>query len=509
MENSLQQAGIKNVLIVGGGTAGWMAASLINHHWQDQGIKVTLVESPEIGIIGVGEGSTPTFKDLFDTLGIAESEWMPACNGTYKNGITFKDWSTKPGFSQYFHPFGCTIDAMTYPVFRDHTVLRRKGVDVDVNPDKFFLMSRLAQQQLAPKAPANFPFQFDYAYHFDSVLVGRFLREKAVERGVRHITGTVTEVRQAESGDISAIELADGSTLEADLFVDCTGFAAILLQKTLQVPFISFRENLFNDRAIAIPTPIGERIPSETVSTALRHGWAWQIPLTNRYGNGYVYSADHCSPDEAETELRSHLGLLDDPTEARHLRMRVGRAEQGWVKNCVGIGLSQGFIEPLEATAIQFIQSSIELFIKTFEQGGFSDRFQTQYNDKISQNYAGIRDYIVLHYQTNSRSDTDYWIDNRNNRHISDNLQHIMNCWQQVGNLEAELQRLGVSEYYRPLSWNCLFAGTGQFTDVNPAHTSHPGAIDPDYLERFFTGCLLNFKPHRQQLQPSMMQACA
>lgn len=505
----MEQSGISKVLIVGGGTAGWMAASLINHHWQHRGIQVTLVESPEIGIIGVGEGSTPQFKDLFDTLDIPEHEWMAACNGTYKNGITFRDWSTKPGFGEYFHPFGCTLDSMTYPIFRDHTILRRKGVDVDVNPNRYFLMSRLTEHGLAPKPSDNFPFQFDYAYHFDSVLVGHFLRDRAKERGVKHLTGTVTKVSQDEAGHLTGITLKDGTQLSADLFIDCTGFASVLLQKTLQVPFISFADNLFNDRAIAMPTPIGASIPTETVSTALKHGWAWKIPLTNRYGNGYVYSSAHCSADEAETELRTHLGLLEDETEARHLKMRVGRAEKGWYKNCVGIGLSQGFIEPLEATAIQFIQSSIDLFISSCEQGGFTDRYRHQYNQQIEQNYAGIRDYIVLHYQTNSRTDTEYWIDNRNNQHISDNLKQIIQCWHQVGNLEAELQRLKVSQYYTPISWNCMFAGTGQFTALDPKLAPHPGTVDPGYLERFFTGCLLNFKKHREQLQPTVVKACA
>jgi len=503
------QANVKNILIVGGGTAGWMTANLLNHHWRKYGIQVTLVESPEIGIIGVGEGSTPKLKDFFETLEIPEEEWMPACHATYKNGITFKNWSTVPGYTSYFHPFGCTLDTMTYPIFRDHTILRRKGVNVDVSPDRYFLMSKLVQNHMAPKAPANFPFQFDYSYHFDSVLVGQFLRDKAIERGVKHITGTVTEVQQHESGDISQIVLADQSVLAADVFVDCTGFASLLTSKTLQVPFVSFADSLFNDRAIAIPTPITEEIPVTTESTAMKHGWAWKIPLTNRFGNGYVYSAAHCSPDEAETELRSHLGLLDDATEARHLRMRVGRAERGWEKNCVAIGLSQGFIEPLEATAIQFIHSSVELFIKAFEQGEFTPQYQSQYNHKINQNYAGILDYIVLHYQTNSRQDTDYWIENRNNTNISSNLATIIESWHQVHNLEAVLQQLNVSEYYSPLSWNSMFAGTGSFASAATLPPPTQYHRDQQRLDEFFAGCMLNFKHHRELLEQLPLKNCA
>lgn len=501
----MENEGIKNILIVGGGTAGWMAANLMAHRWAKHGIKITLVESPEIGIIGVGEGSTPKFKDFFDSLNISEEEWMPACNATYKNGIRFTDWSTVPGFEEYFHPFGCTIDTLTYQFFRDNAVYRRKGLNVDVNPNRYFLMSKLAENDLSPIATKSFPFQFDYAYHFDSVLVGQFLRKKAKEFGVKHIEGTVVQIDRNNEGDLTGIKLSDQQQINADYFVDCTGFASILLQKTLKVPFISFKENLFNDRAVALPSEISTAIPSETVSTALKHGWAWKIPLTNRFGNGYVYSSDHCTADEAEYELRSHLGQLDSEASARHLKMRVGRAEKSWHKNCVAIGLSQGFIEPLEATALQFVHSSIETFITAFEAGQFTAQHQNQFNQQINQNFEGIRDYIVLHYQTNSRNDTKYWIENRENTQISDNLRSMINCWNQVNNLDEELKRLNLSQYYTAISWNCMFAGTGQFPKLSQQQLQeiHPGSVNLDYLDNFLNDCLLNFNTHEFELKSS------
>ncbi|MCW8876711.1 MAG: tryptophan 7-halogenase [Kangiellaceae bacterium] len=493
---------VKDIIILGGGTAGWMAANLMAAQWHEKGINITLVESPEIGVIGVGEGSTPKLKDFFDTLNIEESEWMPACNATYKNGIDFRDWSTIPGFESYFHPFGSTIDSLTYKFFKTNAILRRKNVDVSAHPNHFFLMTKLAAKKLAPIAPPNFPFQMDYAYHFDSVLLGQFLKKKAIERGVKYVEGTVENAQLSENGKIASIHLKNGDELSADYFVDCSGFYSFLLQKTLGVPFKSFSDNLFNDSAVAMPTEITSEIPSQTVSTALSNGWAWEIPLTNRFGNGYVYSSKFISSDQAETELRQTLGLLDADVEVRHLKMKVGRAEKSWHKNCVAIGLSQGFIEPLEATALQFVQTTIESFIQAFEMGNFSETHQTQFNEQINRNFEGIRDYIVLHYKTNSRNDTEYWRANRENTNISSNLQAMLSCWDNVQNLEEALQRLDIGKYYTSISWNCLLAGVGRFTQKDKLIQldKQPHGVDLDYVDNFLNGCSLNFGDHREQL---------
>jgi len=498
----MDKHGIKDIIILGGGTAGWMTANLMAKRWGNGQVNITLVESPDIGIIGVGEGSTPKLKDFFDTLGIEESEWMPECNATYKNGITFKDWSTIPGFDEYFHPFGCTIDVLTFKLFKANVVLRRKGIDVYAHPNRFFLMASLSDKKLAPIAHENFPFQFDYAYHFDSVLVGKFLQKRAIANGVKHIEGTVKDVQLHENGDIASITLADNQSLSADFFVDCTGFASVLLQRTLKVAFRSFSENLFNDAAVAMPTPITANIPSQTISTALANGWAWEIPLTNRFGHGYVYSSSHCSADEAETELRTRLGLLDSDVEARHIGMRVGRVDKCWVKNCVSIGLSQGFIEPLEATALQFVYTTIEEFMGAFEFGGFTNEYQDSFNQRINLNFEGIRDYIVLHYKTNSRNDSEYWKQNRENTHISSNLQSMLDCWYEVHSLEEELQRLKIGNYYTTISWNCLLAGMGLFApqDQLTAPDDRVMQADLDYVDDFVARCTMNFDAHEKVL---------
>ena len=496
---------MKNIVILGGGTAGWMTANLLQKKWRQRGIQISVVESPDIGIIGVGEGSTPLLKEFFDSLEISESEWMPQCNATYKNGISFNDWSTVPGYESYFHPFPCSLDFATFGFLYKYTELRRKGADVLAHPNRFSLMAGLTERKLAPLPAENFPFHFQYGYHFDSVLIGKFLREKAKESGVSHIEATVEKVEQESDGSIKSLLLNTGQILSGDFFVDCSGFASILLQKTLKVPFVSFSENLFNDSAVAIPTDIETEIPAETLSTALSNGWAWKIPLTNRFGNGYVFSSKYCSPDEAETELRSHLNILESDVEARHLKMKVGRVQETWAKNCVAVGLSQGFIEPLEATALQFVYSTIEQFSQALEEGNFSGKNRDEFNARMNANFEGVRDYIVLHYKTNSRSDSPYWIDNRENQKISDNLRAMIECWYAIEDTQEALTRLNIGSYYSQRSWTCLLAGVGVFPKqenlVIPDKESVGMAMkDLKYVDDFIKGCSMNFESHGKLL---------
>ena len=496
---------MKNIVILGGGTAGWMTANLLQKKWRQRGIQISVVESPDIGIIGVGEGSTPLLKEFFDSLEISESEWMPQCNATYKNGISFNDWSTVPGYESYFHPFPCSLDFATFGFLYKYTELRRKGADVLAHPNRFSLMAGLTERKLAPLPAENFPFHFQYGYHFDSVLIGKFLREKAKESGVSHIEATVEKVEQESDGSIKSLLLNTGQILSGDFFVDCSGFASILLQKTLKVPFVGFAENLFNDSAVAIPTDIETEIPAETLSTALSNGWAWKIPLTNRFGNGYVFSSKYCSPDEAETELRSHLNILESDVEARHLKMKVGRVQETWAKNCVAVGLSQGFIEPLEATALQFVYSTIEQFSQALEEGNFSGKNRDEFNARMNANFEGVRDYIVLHYKTNSRSDSQYWIDNRENQKISDNLRAMIECWYAIEDTQEALTRLNIGSYYSQRSWTCLLAGVGVFPKqenlVIPDKENVGMAMkDLKYVDDFIKGCSMNFESHGKLL---------
>ncbi|WP_347718540.1 tryptophan halogenase family protein [Sphingomonas sp.] len=488
------------ITILGGGTAGWMAACLFQHHWGPNGTKVTLIESSDIGIIGVGEGSTPQLKAFFDDLGIAEAEWMPRCNATYKTGIAFEGWSDRPGFERYFHPFPTELDGHTTLQFIFNAYARRNGHDVVAHPDRFYVPALLARDRLAPLTPANFPFFTSYGYHFDAHLVGAYLREVATSRGVTHLDATIAEVALTARGDVEALVTDDGRRFGADLFVDASGFRAVIIEGALREPHLPFAANLFNDSAVVFPTPIAPEGPGVcTRATALGAGWAWHIPLTNRAGNGYVYSSRYIDPDAAAVELLTHLGLPGD-SEVRHLKMRVGRVERSWVRNCLAIGLAQGFVEPLEATALHVVLATVERFIRTIDAEPDMPATREAFNAAIARRYEGIRDYLVCHYRAANRADTDYWRDATGHDHLSDSLKGLFSAWFTGANVEEEVARQGIDDIYTAISWHCLLGGYGNYPATLQPATGAAAQVDIDRVDKFVTGCASNYSPHRDAL---------
>lgn len=493
----------KKLLIVGGGTAGWMAANLIAKKLSDY--QVTLIESEQVGIIGVGEGSTPHLKLFFDAMEIKDSQWMPHCSATYKTGIRFNNWSSIEGFKSYFHPFAAQIDDIfTVPLFFKNIHARMQGYDVNAHPDSYFLESYLANNNLAPLPDECFPFGVAYGYHFDSALLGQYLAEHAQKLGVNRLFGHVDEVLSNEQGNLSSVKLSDGKTLEADFFVDCTGFDSLLMQKALNVEFKSYQDNLINNAAVVMPSEISSQLPVETTATALSNGWAWKIPLRERFGNGYVYSDKYITAEQAETELREHLGLLDSDVEARHLKMKVGRVEKHWHKNCLAVGLSQGFIEPLEATAIALSFNTVAQFIRCFTEGKGSNQYQDAFNQDINKRFDGIRDYIVCHYKMNQRNDTQYWQDCAANTHRSETLSKIIHLWKNSQDFSADMHKYNLWGSYQPKSWACLLAGYGVFPNKSSDPTIDYSAHKQEVAEvhDFIRRCGLNFKQHNERLTP-------
>jgi len=487
----------RRVLILGGGTAGWMAANLLQHRWGGKGTDVALVESPDIGIIGVGEGSTPQLKAFFDRIGIAEAEWMPRCNASYKAGIEFVGWSDRAGHERYFHPFPTELDSFTERKFFYATQARRTGRDVPAHPDPFYLTTRIAREGRAPVAPANFPFRIGYGYHFDAGLVGVTLRDIAIGRGVRHEQATIADVELGANGDVAALVSDDGRRFEADLFVDASGFRATIIEQALKEPHLSFACNLFNDRAVVTPTPVpakGSR--AQTTATAKSAGWIWHIPLTSRVGNGYVYSSRYLDAEDAAAELRDHCGLPPD-AEVRHLTMKCGRVERSWVRNCLAIGLAQGFLEPLEATALHIVLQTVDGFLDAWD-----DNARDSFNAAIERRYEGIRDYIVCHYRTALRADTDYWRDATGHDRLSDSLKAIITAWFTGADLAEEIHRQGIADIYPPLSWHCLLGGYGNYPGESRLRPPGPevSRIDMDDVDRFVGGCALNFPSHGEAL---------
>lgn len=489
----------RSIVILGGGTAGWMAAMLFQHRWGASGTRVTLVESKDIGIIGVGEGSTPQLKAFFDELGIAEHEWMPRCNATYKSGIAFSGWSDQPGFEHYFHPFPTAVDAFTAPAFFHQAAVRRGGQAVEARPDPFFVPARLAAERKAPVAPPNFPFLTTYGYHFDAYLVGDYLREVAVARGVDRVEATISSVEVNDDGLVAALVAGDGRRIEGELFIDASGFRAAIIEGALGEPHRSFANNLFNDSAVVMPTPVPASGPEvATRSSALSAGWAWHIPLTNRCGNGYVYSSRFIDPDAAEAELRAHAGAGPE-VEARHLKMKVGRVERSWVGNCLAVGLSQGFVEPLEATALHVVMATVDRFVTTIDRDGAGESARAAFNAAMTRRIEGIRDYIVCHYRAARRADTDYWRAATRHDELSDSLKAIFTTWFRGGDLEAEILRQGIGDIYAPISWYCLLGGYGNYPPPEkPLAGQSP--VDMAEIERFVAGCAVNFPSHRTAL---------
>ena len=497
------------VLIVGGGTAGWMAALHMQDAWGDKGVDICLIESPMIGTVGVGEGSTPRLQEFLTRLGIPESEWMPPCNATYKCGISFPDWSTVEGYESYFHPFFSNHDKEYIQYFWENCRQRRSGYDIPAHPDAYFLTTALARQQRSPIRKHEAVAESVYGYHFDAALMGEFLKSKATQRGVSLIQDTITDVNVNEQGDISHVETEDHGKIEADVFVDCSGFKGLLIREALGEELKSTKAYMFNDSAIAIPTPIKDQgeVISETISRAMKYGWVWHIPLSNRMGNGYVYSSDYNSKEDVETEFREYLGKDADGVEALHLHWSPGRLENHWKNNCVAIGLSQGFLEPLEAQMINVIQGSMEGFTTCFELGEFTDRYREDFNRQMNQFIDVIRDYLQMHYKLNSRDDTAYWRENRDNPNMSAKLERVLNAWDSNESMDHVLPDTSDQPIYQRLSWYCMLAGMGRFPEPGKgplrlparhqrrAHDSNEEKAKSfyshaEYLKKLYTGSM-------------------
>ncbi len=452
----------KSILIVGGGTAGWMTANTLLHAWPLT--KVTLIESADVGIIGVGEGGTPYLKEYFKKLNIEESEWMPKCDATYKVGINFVNWSGKPEYNSYFHPFYSVLDKPPAELFFHNCGLRRRGYEASCHPDDFFVAAELARQKKSPNL-ASASVDIDYAYHFDSAKLGHFLREKALSKGLVHIVDHVQSATLNERGEVAEVICENTGSYNAEFFIDCTGFAGLLINKTLKRSYQSYHEQLFNNAAVAIQTSNdGAIVTPQTESVALSNGWMWNIPLTTRQGNGYVYSDNHISADQAETELRLQLNIDDNAdVTAKHLKMRVGRLNEHWYSNCLAVGLSQGFIEPLEATALMLTQLTVDKFIESFNQNSVQNKVCDQYNQTMNNAFDGIRDYIVAHYQLSNREDSAYWKDNKHNQNRPNVLSDILDAWESGQDVEKALNTHQSKLMYLRPSWYCILSGMGRF----------------------------------------------
>jgi len=425
---------IRNIVVVGGGSAGWMAAAALATY-VGKGANLRLIESEEIGIVGVGEASVP-YMHTFNSavLGIKESEFVTQTQGTFKLGIQFNDWA-RIGDS-YFHGFGTIGEALGPLPFHQFWLKRFLAGEV---PDigAYSLQTVAAPRNKFMVSPTNAPkgsplAGIAYAYHFDAGLYARFLRNLAEHRGATRIEGKIVEVVQRpEDGFVEAVVMENGERVEGELFIDCSGFRGLLIEQALKTGYVDWTQWLPCDRAVAVPCENVQPLTPYTRSTALGAGWQWRIPLQNRCGNGYVYSSQQIGDDEAAATLLANLDgkPLADP---RPLRFTTGRRAKFWNRNVVALGLASGFLEPLESTSIYLAQSGIQRLLTLFPDKDFDPMLSERFNRDSTFEHEQVRDFLILHYHATERDDTPFW-DYCRTMQIPDSLREIMDLFRKDG----------------------------------------------------------------------------
>jgi 2-polyprenyl-6-methoxyphenol hydroxylase-like FAD-dependent oxidoreductase len=483
---------VKRVIIVGGGSAGWLTAGIIAaEHRADSpsGLQVILVESPGVNPIGVGEGTWPTMRDTLRRIGVSETDFLRECDASFKQGSKFAGWATARYDDHYHHPF----------------VLPQGYTETDLvsqwqarHPDVPFayLVSyqpHLCEQGKAPKqvTTPEFAAVANYAYHLDAGKFGEFLKRHCTQKlGVRHVVDHVTGIESTASGDIAALHTAGRGRLDGDLFIDCTGFSALLIGQHYSIPFISRSNVLFNDTALAVQVPYeheDDPIASQTISTAQAGGWIWDIGLPTRRGIGHVYSASHVRDEEAERALRSYLERTAGAAAARaasprKISFKPGHRETFWHRNCVAVGISAGFIEPLEASALALIELSAAMICDQMPATR-DDMYVVgrRFNDWFSYRWERIVDFLKLHYVLSRREDSGFWIDNRRAETIPDRLRELLALWRHQPPSRYDFHR--IEEIFPSASYQYVLYGMG-FRPEGRLTASK--SDDPVLADRFF-----------------------
>jgi tryptophan halogenase len=444
---------IESVCVLGGGTAGWMTAAALSHKFKGQPLSIRLIESDEIGTVGVGEATLPHIRNFNTALRISEPELMKATEATIKLGIEFCDWG-RIG-DRYIHPFGdFGPNVNGVPFYQFWLRLRELGDTSRLDEYSLGIMLAEMGRFTTPAAdPSRLESTFRFAYQFDATRYARFLRRYSEANGVVRTEGKVVDAtRNPTTGFIESIKLDRGENISADLFVDCSGFRGLLIEKQLEAGYEDWSQWLPCNRAVAIPCETRGPLTPFTRATARKAGWQWRIPLQHRVGNGHVYCSDFISDDEATQFL---LANLEGPPLAspNQLHFKTGRRRSFWSKNVVAIGLSAGFLEPLESTSIHLIQEGITELIQLFPDKGFAQSDADEYNRRMNLNFERVRDFLLLHYVANQRDDSPMWLHFQNLK-LPDSLQEKLDAW---------LTRALIIKYefgvFLPPSWIAVMLG--------------------------------------------------
>jgi len=450
---------LKKFVIIGGGTAGWMSAAMLSKFMPND-VEVTLIESADIGTIGVGEATIPHLKNFNNMLGIDEATFLKETKATYKLGIEFADWGSLG--ERYIHPFGeYGIPMGELPFHHFWGRAKAAGDNADFGSYSLNVVAAKANKFMHPVDDrTSLASSIVYAYHLDAISYGKFLRKFAKGHGAKRIEGKVIDVNLAqESGIIESVTLQSGDVIEGDFFIDCTGFRALLIEGALQAGYEDWSDFLPMDRAVAIQTQTTEAPKPYTVATARKAGWTWRIPLQNRVGNGYVYSSQFMEKDEATDILMS--AIEGEPmNEPKHLSFSTGRRKAFWKKNCLALGLSAGFMEPLESTSIHLVQDGLIRLMALMPDKTLNESNIREYNRVMGLTYERIRDFILLHYVVTERDDTPFW------RHmraleIPDIMRHRMELLHKGGhhvNYEHDLFKID--------SWLAVMEGQGRGPEI-------------------------------------------